>query len=160
MPEPIKPPPHDFLEDPQETIARARRLWRICLALPFLYLVLAWLIDRHFFKAGIGFWPMPAPVYRIVLSGFVCGAAIIQMLVLGLHLTFQRRIREVRLVLPRVAHLYWRRTLYIALCADIVSGLGLIAFLIHADWEALVGFCLFSYLLYIQAYPRARFLER
>ena len=148
--------------DPETVLRRARWMWRVCLLLPFLYMGIAWLVAHFFFHKtySFGFWPMAAATHRKVLIGFGLLALCAQVVVIFLHQTFQSRIRQVRLIPPEAAQLYWRRTLYMAVCADFVSGLGLIAFLLNADWTALVGLCIFSYFLYVQAYPRARFLER
>jgi hypothetical protein len=150
--------PDPSSDDPPATLRRARRLWQLCLMLPFVYVGAAFAIDRLFFTSGFGFWAVTPTVYRRILLVFAALAVCAQVALVVLHRHFQARIREVRLSPARAALLYHRRTIYMAACADAVSGLGLIAFLINADWMALIVFCVVSYFLYVQAYPRGRFV--
>jgi len=147
--------------NPQEALSRARWLWRCCLILPFLYIGFAAAVHHLLFaqKMPFGFWPMGDKAYRGILFAFCIIAVLAEAAILGLRYFFQKKLNEVRLIPIRASELYWQRTLWMLLCADLVSGLGLIAFLLRADWMALIVFCIVSYLLYIQAYPRGRFLE-
>ncbi|HUT25130.1 MAG TPA: hypothetical protein VM492_12365 [Sumerlaeia bacterium] len=151
------PPPRSA----EETLRRAVWLWRCCLGLPFLYLGIAALVERIWFEPNshFGFWPMREEHFNRLILSFGFLALVSQGVLIFLRMLFEDRMEEVRLMRARVAELYWKRTLYMAACADVVSGLGLVAFLIHADWMPLVGFCICSYFLYAQAYPRARLLD-
>ena len=106
-----------------------------------------------------GFWPMRDTTYYGVIAVFGLLSIAAQIGIVVLRATYGRRIRLERLIVSRVAELYWKRTLYMAACADLVSSLGLIAFLMRANWHALVAFCIWSYLLYAQVYPRGRFMD-
>lgn len=97
--------------------------------------------------------------YHSILVAFGIMAFLAEGGILSLRYYFQKKLNEVRLMPVRAAGLYWQRTLWMLLCADLVSGLGLIAYLLRGDWMALIAFCIVSYFLYIQAYPRGRFLE-
>lgn len=139
---------------------RTQWLWRFCLCLPFFYLGIAWLVERIWFlpTSRAGFWPL-TPAARggllILFGGVAVGT---QAAVALVHRSFAGKLEAPDLSPKRMAELYWKRTLYLAACADTVSGLGLIVFLLIGHWTALAAFCGYSYLIYAQAYPRARLL--
>jgi len=130
-------------------------LWRFFLGMPFVYLLLAKLIDSVWFDSnrGFGFWPLRSEAYRILLGilGFLAVGAQVVLLLLRSH--FNRRIRNERSDPVVAAQLARQRTFYLGACADTVSGLGLFAFLFNGDWNTFIAFCACSYLLYMQAFP-------
>jgi hypothetical protein len=141
-------------------LLRTQFLWRLCLCLPFVYVGAAWLVEHVWFPAGKppGFWPMSPTGFEILMGAFGGAVAGVQAAFVLVHRSYARRLRLPGLSLYQIAYLYWKRTLYLVAFADVASGLGLIAFLIQGSWTALLVFCMCSYVLYLQAYPRARLL--
>ncbi len=138
-------------------IRRAQWMWRGCLLLPFIYLGIAFLLNHFWFvphRFGAGLWPMRSESFNVLLGVFGALAAGSQAAHYVYRKRFNERIARERLKPMAAAKLYWKRTIYLVCCADLVSGLGLVAFLLNAHWNALIAFCLISYLLYIQSYPR------
>ncbi len=155
--------PNNSMEEngTEEIITRTRLMWRMVLFLPFLYIGVALLIERTFFipDEKIGFWAIREVNYQRTLMLFVLLAILLQATLQIIRIVFQKKIEAVRLIPVKTAILYWKRTYLMTACADTVCVLGFILFLIRADWRPLIGFCIFSYFLYIQATPRARHLE-
>ncbi|MFP4379333.1 MAG: hypothetical protein ACLFUS_02430 [Candidatus Sumerlaeia bacterium] len=138
-------------------IARVRLLWQICLFLPFLYLLLCLGIE-NIWKGNpkSGLWPtLSEEAYRSILSvlGGLCFGAEVALLLIRQR--FALIIEANKSDLDSMARVYGRRTFLMAACADFVSFMGLIAFLLRGHWIVLSVFCAASYLLYAQAYPRA-----
>lgn len=159
MSDPQEPiPPY---EDAQTIIRRARRLWLVCLGLPFVYLGVGLLVKQYFFtvKYPAGFFPLNRAQFWTVLDAFIALALCAELAILLVRHFFKKKLAIVRLIQGRAAELYWRRTRYLAACCDFVSILGLIFFLLTASGPALIGFCVFSYLLYAQSYPAAHFVD-
>ena len=140
-------------------VHRAQWTWRLCLLLPFCYLGIAWLVDGWFFTtARHGFLPMRRDIVQMVISVLGGLAVAAQLTILLLRHKFAAALRRKESSKVETAYLYWKRTLWLVCCADIPSGLGLIQFLLFGDWTILIVFSACSYLLYAQAYPRARIL--
>jgi hypothetical protein len=141
-------------------LLRTQFLWRLCLCLPFVYVGAAWGVERVWFPVGKppGFWPMSPAGFALLMGAFGGAVAGVQAAFVLVHRSYARSLRQPGLSLYQIAHLYWKRTLYLVAFADVASGLGLIAFLIQGSWTALLVFCMCSYVLYLQAYPRARLL--
>ncbi|MBN1868511.1 hypothetical protein JW916_14610 [Candidatus Sumerlaeota bacterium] len=161
MSEPDKPPPQDSSPDPTEPIRRARLLWHLCLVLPFVYIGIAEIVDRFLFAPnnGLGLWPMRSDSYDWTIRILIALVVAIQVGVVVLHLVFARRIRICSLIPARAARLYWWRTAAVAACGDTVTFFGLIVFLLSARWPPLLGCCIYAYIVYAQAYPRAHLVE-
>ena len=155
---PEPPPP---VGDARGILRRAQWLWTACLFLPFVYLGLAWIVESVWFarNEGFGFWPLRAAHYRILLGALAACAVGSQAAILVLHRRYAGRIRDARLRPALAATLLLRRTFYMAAWTDLVSGLGLVAFLFNADWNALIAFCACSFLLYAQIHPHAAGIE-
>jgi hypothetical protein len=160
------PPPDrpDEADQPdwRTRLDRARRFWQFCLFLPFVYLLVGWGAEALWFPGGKkGLWPSVDPsLYRGILSllgGVVFGAQTALMLIRKRHADL---LDEAADNPDRMAKIYWRRTLYMAGCSDLVSFFGLLGFLVKGHWFVIVGLCGFSYILYAQAYPRAILLDR
>ncbi|MFW5870584.1 MAG: hypothetical protein ACOCVL_02850 [Candidatus Sumerlaeota bacterium] len=148
----------DPLPEPQNDPEIMRRvvlsqwLWKACLGFPFLYLLIAWGLEKAFFQ-GYGFWPLHSETYMKVLAGFIAAAVTMQVILFFIHRHFTQKILDYRLRPHVMATALWRRTMYGAMCGDTVSALGLVLFLFNADWSALIFFCLGSYVLYGQITP-------
>jgi hypothetical protein len=148
------------LTGPSTILLRTQFLWRLCLCLPFVYVGAAGGVEHWWFPAGgvPGFWRMSAAGFAVLMGAFGGAVAGVQAAFVLVHRSYTHRLRQPGLSLYQIAYLYWKRTLYLVAFADVASGLGLIAFLIQGSWTALLVFCMCSYVLYLQAYPRARLL--
>lgn len=143
----------------ERLIHRSQWTWRLCLLLPFCYLGIAWLVDGCWFSgARRGFLPMRGDMERLTVAlvgGFTFSA---QIGIVLLRRRFGEILKKKNHSKIEVAYLYWKRTLWLVCCADIPSGLGLILFLLLGNWNYPMAFCACSYVLYAQAYPRARII--
>lgn len=148
-------------EDPREVLARTRLMWQLALFLPFVYIGIGWAVERFWFEPREidGLWAMRRQTFLNLLGAALAAALGLQALVVWLRLRFRRLLLEARLQPKRLAALYYRRTLYLMLCADTASGLGLILFLLGGDWRPFLALCMFCYLLYVQASPGGTLLD-
>ncbi|HBF35311.1 TPA: hypothetical protein DDW35_12190 [Candidatus Sumerlaeota bacterium] len=153
---PNSDPEIDFSE---RTLHRAQWTWRMCLLLPFCYLGIAWLVEKWCFDAAHhGFLPLRRDKIDIFISIFAGLVVAAQITLILLRSRFAAVLHRRESSKMETAYLYWKRTLWLLCCADIPSGLGLILFLLFGYWCLLIAFSVCSYLLYAQAYPRARIL--
>ena len=161
MENPDRPSPNDPSLDPNEPIRRARVFWHICLFLPFVYIGIGLIVDRFVFipNNGVGFWPMQQRSYDRLVYCLIVLVILAQGGVLVAHGIFARKILAHRLIPWKAARYYWLRTLVVAACADSVTLFGLIVFLLSAQWEPLLGCCIYAFIVYAQAYPRAHLLD-
>jgi hypothetical protein len=144
-------------DDPDVTVRRLHWMWCGCLLLPFLYLVCAFLMDRFWFvhRNGLGLWPL-REVQRWTaygLYGILAMAA--HLYSVWIRRRYEDAVIDARLRPSLLSILVWKRSVRQFICADLISFLALVSFLVDADWNALTVLCFCSYLLYAQAYPHA-----
>lgn len=153
-------PEEAFLDKNLALFLRAPlRLWRFCLFLPFLYVGLGWWADRSLFEGEPGWFRLEGAASH----GLLAGLALLVLATEGVLLVLRRRFRlsaqKLGADFPRWQNLYWKRTLYMAGCADTVCFLGLAHFLLQGNWIAFFVCLAAAYLFYAQAYPRGEQLK-
>jgi hypothetical protein len=147
--------PMSLPDDAETILRRTHWMWRAFLGMPFVYLLLGKFVESVWFESERdgGFWPLQPEGYRVLLVVLGVLAVGAQVALLVLRSRFNQRMHDAGPHSAVAAQLGWKRIFYLGACADAVSGLGLVAFLFNADWNALMAFCACSYLLYMQAFP-------
>jgi hypothetical protein len=142
-------------DDPDVTLRRVQWMWRGCLLLPFLYLILAFLMDHFWFvhRNDLGLWPFREAQHGVAYGIYAALVLAAQAGMVWVRRQYVDSIIDARLRPPLLSVLIWKRSVRQFICADLISFLALMSFLMDADWNALTVLCFCSYLLYAQAYP-------
>ena len=131
-----------------------RTLWKMAMATPALYMIIGLAVGRWVFDARgkVGFWPMEAPAYRMVVLLTVAGVMALALATLWLTMS--------RPTPADATQAAYRRRIYATLViGDATAFWGLVLYLIQGDAIAQGLLSLSAWAIYYIGRPAAAIKE-